>query len=185
MFSPRRRSRCRISRCCRRRPTRRSRPRALGCPQGTREPSQARSVEAARTPSAVRGDQDHEDRHHYQRQTYSQPGLPVPLGPSVAPARLVHLEPPYQGLFRLHEDVPMGPPMSSPLAAISPPGRPDVRPGGRRRRGTSLLRYPPGARSFGARPHGLGATARPYSGAAPAWRTPTSSRWRRRSAGSS
>lgn len=92
---------------------------------------------------------------------------------------------PFQGLFRLHEDVPMGPLLSSPLATIPSPGRPDLRPGGRRRRGTSLMRYPRGARSFRARTHGLGATARPYSGAGPAWRTPTSSRWRRRSAGSS
>jgi hypothetical protein len=92
---------------------------------------------------------------------------------------------PFQGLFRLHEDVPMGPLLSSPLATIPSPGRPDLRPGGRRRRGTSLMRYPRGARSFRARTHGLGATARPYPGAGPAWRTPTSSRWRRRSAGSS
>lgn len=91
----------------------------------------------------------------------------------------------FQGLFRLHEDEPTGALLSSPLATICHPGRPDLRPGGRRRRGTSLWRYPRGARSFRALTHGLGATARPYSGAPPAWRTPTSSRWRRRSAGSS
>jgi hypothetical protein len=55
-----------------------------------------RSVEAARTASAVGGDQDHEDRDHCHRQTYSQPRLPVPLGPSVVPARVVHLEPPFR-----------------------------------------------------------------------------------------
>ena len=70
--------------------------RGRGCPSGTREPSQACSVEAARTASAVRGDQDHEDRDHCQRQTYSQPHLPVPLSPSVDPARAVHLEPPFR-----------------------------------------------------------------------------------------
>jgi hypothetical protein len=59
-----------------------------------RESRPSRSVEAARTASAVRGDQDHENRDHYQRQTYSQPRPPVPLGPSVVPPRLVHLEPP-------------------------------------------------------------------------------------------
>ena len=62
--------------------------------RGTRELSQACSVEAARTASAVRGDQDHEDRDHCQRQTYSQPRLPVPLSPTIDPARVVHLEPP-------------------------------------------------------------------------------------------
>jgi hypothetical protein len=148
-----------------------------------RESRPSRSVEAARTASAVRGDQDHEDRDHYQRQTYSQPRPPVPLGPSVVPPRLVHLEPPLRASSS-SRGCTTGPLLSSPLATICHPGRPDLprRPAPRR---DISLGYPRGARSFRAHTHGLGATARPYSGAAPAWRMPTSSRWRRRSAGSS
>lgn len=93
--------------------------------RGTRELSQACSVEAARTASAVRGDQDHEDRDHCQRQTYSQPHLPVPLSPSVDPARVVPPRTSFQGLFVVHQDALTGPPLSSRLATISHPGRPD------------------------------------------------------------
>jgi hypothetical protein len=94
--------------------------------RGTREPSQACSVEAARTASAVRGDQDHEDRDHCQRQPYSQPRLPVPPSPTVDSARVVHLEPPFKGFFLFRQDAPTGSLLSSRLATISHPGRPDL-----------------------------------------------------------
>lgn len=157
----------------------------VGARRGTREPSQA--VLSRGRPNRLRCSRRSGPRGprplpppDLLPTTSSSSAGPIGCSCSSRPPRT-----PFQGLFRLHEDVPMGPRLSSPLATISPPGRPDLRPGGRRRRGTSLMRYLRGARSFRARTHGLGATARPYSGAGPAWRTPTSSRWRRRSAGSS
>lgn len=156
-----------------------------GCLSGYERALPGCSVEAARTASAVRGDQDHEDGDHCQRQTYSQPGLPVPLGASVVPARVVHLDPPFQGLIHLHEDVPMRPRLSSPLATISPPGRPDLRQEAGADEGRLYAVSARSAFPLVLVPTASGATARPHSGAGPAWRTPTSSRWRRRSAGSS
>jgi hypothetical protein len=165
------------------------RPPSHPCSRGSRQGNEravrrAHSVEAARTASAVRGDQDHEDHDHCHRQTYSQPRLPVPRGPSVVPARVVHLEPPFGPLPSprgcTHGTTSVVTASHHPLSRQTrltprrPPPTRDVSHAVSPRSAFLSCSYP--------RPRGHRPT---YSGAGPAWRTPTSSRWRRRSAGSS